>query len=157
MATPKHRELLEAQLITSCLEAATDKLHVLALIRDDGDQNSLLKMRSDETGRLLEQHSVLTAQLKDNIDTRRSLSGGRGSRCPQAHRRVAHSVGVVRLVLTIVCWHLSDLHELQVTRSGAGDEGGAAGERRQAPRNCEQPCTRHQVAYSQLARECESD
>ena len=66
-----HSELLEAQLITSCLEAATDKLHVLALIRADGEQSDLLKMRSDETGRMLEQHSGLMTQLKENIDTRR--------------------------------------------------------------------------------------
>ena len=67
-----HRELLEAQLITACLEAATDKLHVLALIRADGEQSDLLKMRSDETGRMLEQHTTLMTQLKENIDTRRS-------------------------------------------------------------------------------------
>lgn len=30
-------------------------------------------MRSDETGKLLEQHSSLMGQLKDNIDTRTSL------------------------------------------------------------------------------------
>ena len=96
----QHRPLLEAQLLTSCIEAATDKLHVLALIRDDGDQNSLLKMRSDETGRLLEQHSVLTGQLKDNIDTRRSGRGGVAP-CPPARRR-QRSAGVLRLVLSIV-------------------------------------------------------
>jgi hypothetical protein len=35
------------------------------------DSSDLLKMRSDETGRLLEQHDSLMSQFKDKIDTRR--------------------------------------------------------------------------------------
>lgn len=40
-----------------------------------GDSSDLLKMRSDETGRLLQQHGTLMNQFQQNISTRRSLAG----------------------------------------------------------------------------------
>ena len=68
--------LMDAQRIAGCLEAAIEKLHILALIGTDGEQgdsSDLLKMRSDETGRLLEQHSSLMTEFKSNIDMRHTL------------------------------------------------------------------------------------
>eukprot|EP00961_Rhodomonas_salina_P082243 1105873-Rhodomonas_salina.2 len=67
--------LLEAHRITAVVEDGVDKLGVLSLLEYDGSHGGLLAMRSDETGRLLDQQSGLAQDFQQRIEARRALAG----------------------------------------------------------------------------------